>query len=97
MNYSFIVYVCIKIIFEFYVYNYMVLVFNIVCSENCVNLFLNMKWSLLKFSYFVEMFWILIGDVVVDGGFFFIKYFDLFIGVGEDDFEKVFCNWILFF
>lgn len=68
-----------------------ILVFNIVGSENCVNLFFNMKRSLLKFSFF-EMFWILIGDVVVDGGFFFFKYFDLFIGVSEDDFEKVFCN-----
>lgn len=70
----------------------MVPVFNIVCSENCANSFLNMKRSLLKSSYFVEMFWTLTGDAVADGGSLPFKHFDPLTGVSEDDLEKVLCN-----
>lgn len=70
----------------------MVLVFNIVCSENWANSVLNMKRSLLKSSYFVEMFWTLTGDAVADGGSLPFKHFDPLTGVSEDDLEKVLCN-----
>lgn len=93
LNYSSIVHACTKIISEFYVYNHMVPVFNIVCSENCANSFLNMKRSLLKSSYFFfEMFWTLTGAAVADGGSLPFKHFDPLTGVSEDDLEKVLCN-----
>ena len=84
-------YTCTKIISEFYVYNHVVSVFNIVCSKNCANSFLNMKSSLPKFSVF-EMCWTLTGDAVADGGSFPFKHFDPLAGVSEDDLEKVLCN-----